>query len=102
VESLSEDASSILRKYGYFYAMPYAGQNNSAICSTLLLGGIALAIIGLFMEFWWGILFGVVGYFLLGPMAGVFNPTIKFKDARLRAAHEEIVEYLASKESKAS
>jgi hypothetical protein len=102
VESLSEDGNSILQKYGYFYAMPYACQNNSAISSTLLLGGIALAIIGLFMKFWWGILFALVGYLLLGPLAGIFNPTIKFKDTRLRAAHEEIVEYLASKESKAS
>jgi len=95
---LSDTANQMLQKYGYYYAMPFAGREFSACAGTVMLGGAAIAIIGAFRGFLWGIGIGVINWFLMDIVSKAFNPT-NFLDGHLaQMGHEEIIEYITERQ----
>ena len=98
VEELSPSANEVLQKFGHFYSMPFAGRDFSGACSTIQFGAVGVGIVGAFGGFWWGIGIAVSFWFVLGPAAMAFNPTNFIQNQPdILAAHEEIIEWVASK-----
>lgn len=93
---VSPDANELLRKFGHYYYHPSAGTEFSSSASAVGMSSIAVATIGLFRGFWWGLPFAILVYFLTGLLARQFNPTHFLTDDRERAAHEEIIAALQS------
>jgi hypothetical protein len=103
IPELSEAANQMLQKHGHYYAMPFAGRDFSASASTLMFAGAAVAIIGAFKGFWWGIGIGVINWFVMGTVSKAFNPTNFLADPIEQMAHEEIISYIMDrKKSKGS
>jgi hypothetical protein len=98
VPELSQTANEMLQKFGHYYAMPFAGRDFSASCSTLGFIGIGVAIIGLFKGFWWGIAIAIVNWIVMGFMARSFNPSNFFIDLTENVAHDQIIEYVLRKQ----
>lgn len=93
VPELSDRANALLKQFGHFYAMPFAGNDFSGAASGLAFIGPAIAVAGLYQGSWRGIPVGVVSYFVLVTLAQFFNPTQFYKDEADRDAHEELVSY---------
>src|SRR4030042_2866178 len=66
IPELSDEANRMLQKFGHYYAMPFAGRDFSASASTLMFTGVAIATIGLFKGFWWGIGIAILNWFVMG------------------------------------
>lgn len=98
VPDLSPKANEMLRKFGHFYNMPFAGRGFSASASTIMFAGAILAIIGLFRGFWWGIAIGLANWFIVGFVSRAFNPTLFLVDDEERFAHEEIISFIQQKQ----
>jgi hypothetical protein len=98
VPELSPKANEMIRKFGHFYNMPFAGRDFSASASTLMLAGVILAVTGLFHKFWWGIAIGAVNYFVMAFVSRAFNPSIFLVDDEERFAHEEIISFIQQKQ----
>lgn len=99
VEELSPSANEMLQKFGPFYSMPFAGRDFSGACSTVQFGAVAVGIVGAFNGFWWGVGIALLFWFVLGPTAMAFNPTNFIqKQPGLLAAHEEVIEWITSKQ----
>ncbi|MBW1976170.1 MAG: hypothetical protein JRI45_11535 [Deltaproteobacteria bacterium] len=98
IPELSEAANQMLQKFGHYYAMPFAGRDFSASASTIMFAGAAIAIIGLFKGFWWGIGIGIINWFLMGLVARAFNPTNFLVDPLEQMAHEEIIKWITEKQ----
>lgn len=94
IPELSPIANEMLRKYPHYYAMPTAGRDFSSWASTLMFAGAAVALIGLFHHFWWGLAFGIVNWFAMGCVAAGLNPTNYVADSAEGTAHNEIMAYL--------
>jgi len=97
IEELSSKANELLRKFGHFYATPFASMDFSASSTTVGIAGALIAIVGVFNGFWWGILIGVVNWFAMGALARAFNPTNFLLDDDERIAHEEVLEWLSTR-----
>jgi len=95
---LSVSANQMLQKFGHYYAMPFAGRDFSASASTLMFAGAAIAIIGVFKGFWWGIGIGVINWFLMGFISRAFNPTNFLVDPLEQMGHEEIIAWITEKQ----
>jgi len=98
IPELSEMANQMLQKFGHYYAMPFAGSDFSASASTLMFAGVAVAIIGAFKGFWWGIGIGVVNWLLMSFVSRAFNPMNFLVDPLERMAHEEIISYITGRQ----
>jgi hypothetical protein len=98
IPELSIDANLMLQKFGHYYAMPFAGRDFSASASTVMFTGVAIAIIGIFKGFWWGIIIAVVNWILMAFIARAFNPSNFLVDDRERMAHDEIISYIMEKQ----
>jgi hypothetical protein len=94
VPELSPKANEMLQKFGHFYCMPFAGRDFSASASTVMWAGVILAIICLFHRFWWGIAIGLASWFIMGPVARAFDPTLFLVDDSERFAHDEIISFI--------
>ena len=95
---LSETANQMLQKFGHYYAMPFAGRDFSASASTLMFAGAAIAIIGAFKGFWWGIGIGVINWVLMGFVSRAFNPSNFLGDPLEQMSHEEIISWITEKQ----
>jgi hypothetical protein len=98
IPELSETANQMLQKFGHYYAMPFAGRDFSASASTLMFAGAAVAIIGAFKGFWWGIGIGVANWFLMGFVSRTFNPSNFLVDPLEQMGHEEIISYITERQ----
>ena len=98
IPELSETANQMLQKFGHYYAMPFAGRDFSACASTLMFAGAAIAIIGAFKGFWWGIGIGIINWFLMGLVSRAFNPTNFLVDPLEQMGHEEIITYITERQ----
>jgi len=99
VEELSQSANEMLRKFGHFYSMPFAGRDFSCACSTIQFGAVAVGVVGAFNGFWWGLGIAALFWFVLGPAAMAFNPTNFIQNQPgMLAAHEEVIEWVTSKQ----
>ena len=97
ISDLSPEANELLQRYGHYFAMPFASKDFSASAATSQFAGIALAIVGLFKSFWWGIALAVGNWFLMGFVAVSLSPvSLLVKSPSLQIAHDEIVEYITS------
>jgi hypothetical protein len=97
VRELSPKANEMLRKFGHFYALPFAGRSLSGAASSIALGAAVVGIISAFRGFWWGLLIGIVIYLLASPLGRQFNPSGFLTDDAERSAHDEIVKYILSR-----
>jgi hypothetical protein len=97
VPELSPKANQMIRKFGHFYNMPFAGTDFSASATTLMFVGIILAIIGLFHKFWWGIAISAVNWVVMAFVSRAFNPSFFLVDDEERFAHEEIIFFIRQK-----
>lgn len=95
---LSETANQMLQKFGHYYDMPFAGKDFSASASTLMFVGTAVAIIGAFKGFLWGIGIGIINWFVMGMVSRAFNPTNFLLDPTEQIAHKEIITYIMEKQ----
>lgn len=93
IPELSDHANALIQHFGHFYAKPLAANDFSGAASALALFGPAIAAAGLYQRFWWGLPMGIVSYFLMIRVAGIFNPTQFFRDDAHRTAHEEVMAY---------
>ena len=66
IPELSEAANAMLQKYGHYYTMPFAGRDFSASSSTLMFAGAAIAVIGAFKGFWWGLVVALANWLVMG------------------------------------
>ncbi|MFA4829536.1 MAG: hypothetical protein WC855_12535 [Thermodesulfovibrionales bacterium] len=98
IPELSEMANQMLQKFGHYYAMPFAGRDFSASATTLMFAGAAIAIIGVFKGFWWGIGIGVINWFLMGFISRAFNPTNFLVDPLEQMGHEEIIAWITERQ----
>lgn len=98
IPELSNDANRMLQKFGHYYTMPFAGRDFSASASTVMFAGVAIAIIGIFKGFWWGIGIAVVNWFLMAFISRAFNPSNFLVDHSERMAHDEIISYIIEKQ----
>ena len=77
--------------------MPFASKDFSASAATSQFAGVALAIVGLFKSFWWGIVLAVGNWFLMGFISVSLSPvSLLAKSSSLQIAHDEILEYITS------
>jgi hypothetical protein len=97
IPELSERANKLFQKYGHYYTMPFAGRDFSSSASTLMFAGAAIAIIGAFKGFYWGIGLGIINWLVMGFVAKAFNPTIFLTDPLDKMAHEDIITYIKQK-----
>jgi hypothetical protein len=93
IPELSEDANILFQKYGHYYTWPLGGRDFSSASSLWGMTGVVVAIIGLFFHFWWGLLLGVIAWFVSIRLGKFFNPS-KFLTGWEKQAHEEIIFYL--------
>jgi len=98
IPELSDEANRMLQKFGHYYAMPFAGRDFSASASTLMFTGVAIAIVGLFKGFWWGIGIAILNWFVMGFISRAFNPTNFLVDQNEHLAHEEMISYIMEKQ----
>ncbi len=102
VPELSERANQMLQEFGHYYVWPFAGRDFSASASTLALATIAVAIIGAFKGFWWGIGIGIINFCLMYYVSVVFNPTNFLSDKSVfdsfdQKAHKEVIAHITRK-----
>lgn len=88
---LSSAANELLRKFGHYYAHPFAGAAYSGAASGVTMASMAVAAIGAFKGFWWGLGVGAVFYVISAFLARQFNPANFLVDDLERAAHDELV-----------
>lgn len=97
-EELSEEANSFLQQYGHYFAKPFASRDFSAAAATLQIAGVALALINLFMGFWWGIAIAAVNWILMNTLACRLSPTALLTfDKSARLAHDEVKMFIESR-----
>lgn len=97
IPGLSPEANELLRRYGHYFAMPFASKDFSASAATSQFAGIVIAIIGLFKSFWWAIALAAGNWFLMGFVAVSLSPvSLLAKSPALQIRHDEIVEYITS------
>ena len=94
IPELSEAANAMLQKYGHYYTMPFAGRDFSASSSTLMFAGAAIAVIGAFKGFWWGLVVALANWLVMGLLSKAFNPTSFIADPLERLAHEEVISFI--------
>ena len=94
---LSPEANDLLKRYGHYFAMPFASKDFSASAATSQFAGIIIAIIGLFRGFWWAIALAAGNWFLMGFVAVSLSPASLLIDSTtLQIAHDEVVEYISA------
>jgi hypothetical protein len=98
IPELSEPANAMLQKFGHYYTMPFAGRDFSASCSTLMVTGVVIAVIGAFKGFWWGLAIAVANWIVMGFLSRAFNPTNFIADPLERLAHEEVISFIVAKQ----
>lgn len=97
IPDLSSEANELLQRYGHYFAMPFASKDFSASAATSQFAGIAIAIIGVFKTFWWGIALAAGNWFLMGFVAVSLSPvSLLAKSPALQMVHDEIIEYITS------
>jgi len=96
---VSITANELLRKFGHYYAYPFAGAAYSSAASGLTMASMAVALIGICKGFWWGLAIGAVIYSSAAFLARQFNPTNFLVDDRERVAHEELVDAIRARRS---
>jgi hypothetical protein len=94
IPELSEMANQMLQKFGHYYIWPFAGRDFSASASTLMFAGIAVAIIGAFKGFWWGIGISIINYYIMAFVSRAYNPTYFLNGPFEQMGHEEIISYI--------
>jgi hypothetical protein len=99
VPELSSAANRLLRRFGHFYAMPWAGADFSSASSTMVLAGVLLGIIGAAKGFWLGLAFAAVNYLVMGYVGWQFNPTRVLIGNEEHLAHDELLAYFAKQRS---
>lgn len=99
IPELSDDANRMFKKFGHYYTRQHSGGDYSAACSAVNLASIIIVLIDVFSRFWWGIPLGIAVYLLFGYLSRIFNPTHYLVDEVEKCAHEEIVQWLAEKNS---
>ncbi len=97
ISDLSPKANEMLKEFGHFYAAPAAGTDFSTSARAVMLGGAIIAVMGCFRGFWWGILFAVVCWIVMGRVARAFDPTNFLAGDEEGAAHEEIISFIQRK-----
>jgi hypothetical protein len=97
IPELSDTANTMLQKYGHYYAMPLAGRDFSASCSTIMFAGAGVAIIEIFKGFYWGIAIAAINWIALALIAKAFNPSQFIEDPIEKLTHDEIIEYVLNK-----
>ena len=97
IPELSATANQLLHRFGHYYVMPFTGHDVSASASSLMLAGVAVAIISAIRGFWWGIGIGIINFILMGLISRAFNPTRFLADDREQKGHEEIMEWITKR-----
>lgn len=98
---LSPDANRLFQQWTQYYIRPFAGADFSASSSGVGLTATVLAITGCFFQFWIGIAFGVLVYFLTVYYARLFNPTNFLTSDMDRLAHQEVIQFIHRLEDEA-
>jgi hypothetical protein len=99
IPELSNEANRLFQKYGHYYAMPFAGRDFSSASSAVGITGMVISIIGLFFQFWWGILPGLMSLWFGNRLGKFYNPSmfLELLSDTEKQAHEEIMSYLVKK-----
>lgn len=97
IPNLSPAANELLRRYGHYFATPFASKDFSASAATSQFAGIIIAVVGAFRTFWWGIAFGAANWFVMGAIAVSLSPVRILADKpALQLAYNEVTEYIKS------
>jgi len=96
IPELSAEANRLFQKYGHFYTMPGAGRDFSSASSTAGITAVIIVIIGLFFQFWLGILLGIMSWVISGYLGRFYNPSMFLETLNYneQQAHEEIISYI--------
>jgi len=96
IPELSTEANRLFQKYGHYYAMPFAGRDFSSASSAVGLTGMVISIIGIFFQFWWGILPGLISFWVGNRLGRFYNPSmfLKLLSDSEKQAHEETMFFL--------
>ncbi len=96
IDELSDNANRWFLAHAHYYSMPLACRDLGSTASTTAIGGIALAIIGLFRTSpeYASFFLGAANYLAMSFLAQLFNPTLSMTEDE-EIAHSEIVEYMS-------
>jgi len=98
ISELSPDANYFLKKYCHYFAFPFASRDYTASSATMQFVGTIIAIISLIKKFYWGIVFGILNWLIMGHIACSFSPVALLKKhPQLQDVHDEILNYFAEK-----
>ncbi|MBA3975170.1 MAG: hypothetical protein C0504_13260 [Candidatus Solibacter sp.] len=90
----------MLQKYSHYFALPLASRDLSAAAATSQIAGLALAAVGGFIEFWWGILFAIINWIIMGISAVKISPiSLISSSIEAEIANEEVLSFLEAKRS---
>jgi hypothetical protein len=91
---LSDEANKLLQQYGHYFAMPFASRDFSASAAASQYGGILLAITSAINDFWLGILFAIINWFLMAYVSVSFSPLgLIQKNPVMQDAYDEIIRF---------
>lgn len=97
ITELSSEANFLLKKFGHYFAMPFGSKDFSGSAATSQFGGIIIAAIFAFRGFWFGIVFAVINWVVMGYVASSLSPlSLLARRPDLRSAHDEVVEFINS------
>lgn len=94
-DSLTDEAADLVRQYWAFYTSPTLGIQLGGAMAAVAAAVAALAIVGAFKQFWWGLLVGAFVWFVSGHFSARVNPTSRLKDSTLKDTHEELKKLIA-------
>ena len=94
---LSPEANELLAKFPQFYSNPSQNRPIGGAAGALALAGLAVALVGCWRDFRWGLLFGLANLGVMTKLARAFEPKLFLHNQNERQAHNEIVTYFASK-----
>lgn len=94
ISDLSPKANEMLKEFGHFYAAPAAATDCSTSARIVMVGGAAVAVIGCFRSFWWGVLFAIANGIVMWYVGRAFNPTVSLVSDEERSVHEEIITFI--------
>jgi len=94
VAELSQKANVHLQEFTVFYRWPLAARDFSSSATTLQFASVLVAFVGAFSSYWWGFLWALLVWVLMGYVAVRFNPTNYVKKPEELAAMREVSAWL--------
>lgn len=95
VSGLNPHARKLVPRYWAFYTQPFLAIQLAAGTVAIAFAAVALAIIGAFKQFWWGLGVAALVWIVSAVISSRVNPTFSFRDPDLKDTHEAVKKLIA-------